>query len=230
MTYPDSYFPNGWPLLIERMERRFVGPEELDDLLAAGWRYFGPEFFRASVVEEGLQLKRQIPLRVDLARFSRSRSQNRVWRRNQDLEVSVAPANPGEEERGLFLRHRERFTRNVPESLEDFLGSAPDGVPAPCLQVSVRRDGCLLAASYLSLGQTACSSIYGIFDPREHRRSLGIFTMLVEIEHALGMGKTHYYSGYATLEPGCYDYKKGFRALSYFPWQGEWLAADEVIG
>ena len=229
MTYPNAYFPNGWPLLIERMERTAVDPGELDDLLAAGWRYFGPEFFRASVVEEDLLLKRQIALRLDLDCFDPSRSQKRVRKKNRDLAVSIEPADPGSEEEELFLLHRRRFRRNVPESLSNFLGSVPDGVPAPCLQVSVRREGTLVAASFLSLGKTACSTIYGIFDPAESRRSLGILTMLLEIEHARDLGKKLYYSGYATVEPGCYDYKKGFRGLSYFRWDDGWRPGVDIF-
>jgi arginine-tRNA-protein transferase len=229
MTSSTCYFPNGWPLLIERMERPAVDPGELDAFLAEGWRFFGSEFFRASVVEEGLQLKRQVALRIDLARFAPTRSQRRVWKRNRDLGVEVASACPGAEEQALFLLHRERFRRNIPERLEDFLGRKPDGVPTACLQISVRREGRLVAASFLSLGADSCSSIYGIFDPAESRRSLGIHTMLLEIEHARSLGKSFYYSGYATMEPGCYDYKKGFTALSYFAWQGRWESGDEVF-
>ena len=35
------------------------------------------------------------------------------------------------------------------------------------------------------------------------------------------LGLRHYYSGYATIEPSCYDYKKQFEGLSYFDWVGE---------
>lgn len=222
MKSSDSYFPNSWPLLVEQEYKPKVGKGELDELLARGWRYFGPDFFRASVMEEAAELKRQVALRVEVASFRRSRSQRRTWKRNQDLSITFAPAAPGEEEESLFQRHRERFRRNVPESLSVFLGEEPDGVPCSCLQVSVRENGRLVAASYLGCGEEACSSIYGIFDPELASRGLGIFTMLLELEYAERMGYRYYYTGYATLESGCYDYKKGFSALSYYSWSGEW--------
>jgi arginyl-tRNA--protein-N-Asp/Glu arginylyltransferase len=229
MNCPQTWFPNSWPLVVEEMVHECVGPKELDALLAEGWRYFGPQFFRASVVEEVAALKRQVALRVAVADFARSKSQRRVWKSNQDLEVELAPARPGKEEEELFLKHRERFDRNVPENLAVFLGGRPDGVPSACLQVSVRQEGKLVAASYLARGEEACSSIYGIFDPDLSSRSLGIFTMLLELHYAQRVGLRYYYSGYATLEPGCYDYKKSFSALSYYRWDGDWRGFERAI-
>lgn len=52
--------------------------------------------------------------------------------------------------------------------------------------------------------------------------------MLAELEFARAQGYKYYYSGYATVEPSCYDYKKEFRALQYYNWEGRWLSIDEL--
>ena len=223
LNFPESHLLHSWPLLFEQMECLSLSPEDWDELLANGWRHFGKDFFRSSIMEETTQLKRQVALRVEVDEFFRTKSQRRVWRKNEDLEVALAPALPGEEEEALFLKHSQRFSRNVPESLSVFLGAKPDGVPCPCTQVSVRQGGDLVAASFLACGAEGCSSIYGIFDPELSSRSLGVFTMLVELSYAREKGLRFYYSGYATLEPSCYDYKKAFSALSYFDWKGKWI-------
>ena len=70
------------------------------------------------------------------------------------------------------------------------------------------------------------SSIYGIFDPDETTASLGIFTMLKEIEYTVNHGKTHYYHGYAYEGSSFYDYKKRFSALEMYDWNGRWLPFD----
>jgi arginine-tRNA-protein transferase len=128
----------------------------------------------------------------------------------------------------LFELHKDRFERNVPHSLDEFLGDRPDGKPCACEQLSVRSNGRLVAVSFLALGKSACSSVYAVFDPEESRRRLGILTMLLEIEYARKRGLEHYYSGYATVEESCYDYKKQFDSLSYFDWSGEWRSIDEL--
>ena len=118
--------------------------------------------------------------------------------------------------------------RNVPERLEDFLGDQPHGRPCECLQLSVREGDRLVAASFLAVGRRACSSVYAVFDPECSSRRLGIFTMLAELEFAKAQGYEYYYSGYATVEPSCYDYKKQFAELEYYDWEGHWRSIDEL--
>lgn len=211
--------PPIWPLVNEVGEASIVSRERIDELWSLGWRHFGPKFFRYSLMWQGGEWKRVINLRVDLERWQPSKSQRRTLRMNEDLEVDFAPAEPGEEERALFQRHKQRFSDNVPEELAEFLGTSPNGCPGACLQVSARLRGELLAASFLDLGARSCSSVYGIFKPEESRRRLGIFTMLCEMLYAQEQGLTYYYLGYACLESSPYDYKKEIRPVAIFDWQ-----------
>ncbi len=71
------------------------------------------------------------------------------------------------------------------------------------------------------------SSIYAMFEPTETSRSLGIFTMLLEIDFALKRSKKFYYQGYAYEGNSFYDYKKHFRALEKFDWNGNWESFQE---
>lgn len=227
LLYP--VYPNSWPFVMESRVVESVSPEEVDGYWADGWRHFGSDFFRSSLMAEEVGIKRQISLRLDLSEFKVSKSQRRTLRKNEDLTFEFAPARPGDLEEELFELHKDRFERNVPHSLNEFLGDRPDGKPCACEQLSVRSKGRLVAVSFLALGKSACSSVYAVFDPEESRRRLGILTMLLEIEHARKRGLEHYYSGYATVEESCYDYKKQFDSLSYFDWSGEWRSIDELV-
>lgn len=159
-----------------------------------------------------------VPLRVRLSDFALSRGQRRVVARNRDFDVAVRPARVDDEREDLFVRHAARFRDNAPESLGSFLSQAPASVPCECVEIAVRGGGRLVALSYLDLGRESASSVYGIFDPDEARRSLGTYTMLREIEFAASLGKRHYYPGYATVGPSAYDYKKRFAALEGYDW------------
>lgn len=93
-----------------------------------------------------------LPLRISLAGFTPNKSQLRTLRRNHDVVVSIAPTVVDEERAVLFLKHRERFTTNVPESLRDFISSpVPDRLPCMCFNVEVRLAGRLVAVSYLDV-------------------------------------------------------------------------------
>ena len=210
-----------WPQVNEIGEAEAVPQSRMDELWAEGWRHFGSRFFRYSLMWQEENWKRVVNLRVPLKDWSPSKSQRRTLRRNQDLVVDIGPAEPGEEEEKLFQRHKKRFRDNVPDALADFLGQEPNGVPVPCLQVSVRKEGDLVAASFLDLGATSCSSIYGVFDPDESSRRLGIFTMLLEMNYARKAGLDYYYLGYACVESSPYDYKKEVKSSWVWDWE-EW--------
>jgi arginine-tRNA-protein transferase len=63
-----------------------------------------------------------------------------------------------------------------------------------------------------------------MFDPEFSSRSLGIFTMLNEIEFAIEKKKEFYYQGYSYEGESFYDYKKRFRGTECFDWNGKWKA------
>ncbi len=199
-----------------------VTPTQMDRFWEGGWRHFGPFFFRRYFMEYEGQLKAVQPLRIVLDQFKASKSQRRILRRNEDVQCSVQPTVVHDGLRRLFSAHVQRFNFNVPPNLESFLGFQPDTVPCPNVTLGVYLGGRIVAASFLDVGKESVSSVYGIFDPTESRRSLGIFTILKELEYARSRGCKYYYPGYACHESSPYDYKKQFYGMEWFDWQGNW--------
>lgn len=211
------------PMVMDEAHFDAVQPETMDRLWAEGWRHFGPEFFRYSISLGGDELRVIQPLRMDLAAFQPSRSQRRVLRKNVDAVVQIRPVQLEPEVCRMFQRHKQRFTSNVPENLAVFLGAEPGRV-IDCFEFQVHCQDALIAVSFLDAGKESVSSVYALFEPEESHRSLGIFTMLAEINWARQRGYRYYYPGYATRESSHYDYKKQFSALSYYDWLSEtWL-------
>jgi arginyl-tRNA--protein-N-Asp/Glu arginylyltransferase len=209
-------------IINEEFKAESVAPVQVDLLLAKCWRHFGDHFFRYNFgIYEG-EIRRVIPLRIRLADLELSKSQRRILRKNADLETAIRSAEINAETHELFERHKQRFRSGIPDSIYDFLSSDPSSGPTTVYEVNVSREDTLLAASFFDVGETSVSSIYGIFDPQETSRSLGIFTMLKEIEFALAAGKEFYYHGYAYEGESYYDYKKRFSALEHYDWAGDW--------
>lgn len=196
-----------------------VPPAQMDILWALGWRHFGYLFFRYSEVAEKEGIFHVRPVRIDLATFSFSDSQKRILRKNKDLSVEIVPTVINAEKEALFELHKVRFEKNIPDSLYDFLSVLPATNPCKNLSIEVRKEGKLLAVSFLDIGEKAMSSVYAMFHPEEAKRSLGLYTMLLEIEYALAQNCDYFYSGYTYLEPSYYDYKKHFKALQGYDWE-----------
>jgi leucyl-tRNA---protein transferase len=200
-----------------------VSPEHLDELLANGWRHFAESFYRYDRTLFDGSIREVMPLRIKLSDFVPSKSQRRILKRNCDLEIALNPAEIDEESVALFRAHRERFKSNAPNSLYDYLSVfGPAERPSPVGEMRVHREKKLVAVSYFDIGRNALSGVYAMFDPSEACRSLGTFTMLKEIEHAIETGRKFYYQGYAYQGESFYDYKKRFRGTQVFDWREGW--------
>ena len=208
----------------EEFRADLISPDQLDTLLAQGWRHFGTQFFRYSLGIYEFDIRRVIPLRIPLAGFSLSKSQRRVKKQNSDLQTTIQPIEITAEAIALFERHKQRFKFGVPDSIYDFLSDRPARVPCEAFELTVHFDGNLVATSYFDVGERSVSAIYGMFEPTLSRRGLGIFTMLKEIEFAIETGKEFYYQGYAYDGTSFYDYKKRFRGSEAYNWKGNWRA------
>jgi len=194
----------------------------MDQFWAEGWRHFGVFFFRYRAVVHHDKKFNVLPLRIDLCRFALTRSLRRVIAKNQDIKTLIRPAYVDNTKEALFLKHRLRFTDNVPSSLDDFLSPYPDSLPCPNLELCLYLSDRLVGVTFLDIGKTATSGVYAIFDPAETRRSLGIMMMLESIQLSRERAYRYYYPGYAYREPFAYDYKKRFTGLEYLDWGIGW--------
>lgn len=211
------------PYLNEYFLAAEVEPKTMDRLWAEGWRHFGEYFFRYSQTGSHTVL----PLRVRLAGFVLRRSQQRVLKKNQDIQVKLQPAFVNAQVEALFARHKTRFSHSIPKSIYNFISRHPAHIPCRCHSLTLHHQGRLVGISYLDEGAQATSSVYQCFDPDLSRRSLGILMILHSILLSRAWGKAYYYPGYAYLEPSEYDYKKRLGALEYFDWRGHWLEFED---
>ena len=210
------------PYINEEFYSIQVAPEDLDALLSDGWRHFGELFFRYSDGVYQKEVRAVGPLRIRLKDFVFSKSQRKILKKNRDLQTIIRPAEITDEKQALFDCHKTRFKEGVPFSLYDFLSRDPARVPCETLEMCVYENERLLAASFFDVGEKSLSAIYAIFEPTETARSLGVYTMLREIEFARENGKKFYYQGYAYTGNSFYDYKKRFGALEKYDWSGFW--------
>lgn len=197
-----------------------IAAELLDELLSKGWRLLGYCLIRHNTSSWGDVPCTTEPLRVRLADFTLSKRQRKLLRRNADLEVRIGPVHITPEKFALFRAHTFRFSERVPDSLYSFLNIDPDW-PVTGTEMSVYEAGKLVACSYVHNGVHSVSATYCFFDPSLAHRSLGQYTMLLELLEAQRTGKTYYYHGYAYSIPSQFDYKRNFSALEQMDWPTE---------
>lgn len=204
-----------------------VQAQEMDALWANGWRHFGTHFFRYNLSFYENEIRRVFPLRVRLSDFHLSKSQKRILKKNRDLQTIIRPIEMTEEKEILFERHKRRFKSGIPFSIYDFLDYDAAQTPCRAFELCVYAETKLLATSFFDVGEAAISSVYAMFSLDAASRSLGILTMLLEIDYARNRGKNFYYQGYCYEGNSYYDYKKRFGALERFDWNGNWKDFEE---
>ena len=166
------------------------------------------------------------PIRVPTGTFTPSKSQRRVWRRNCDLSVTVTPRPRANDEKfDLYLRYqRERHDPDREENMpgfDDFLYlSSVDSIEFAYRDAS----GKLIGVGIGDICAQSLSSVYFYFDPAEHRRSLGIFSAMWEIDFAARENIPHYYLGYWVRDCPSMSYKADFRPCELLGPDGAWHA------
>lgn len=217
--YACSYLP-GRRSAQEGVLVESLRPETYHALMDRGFRRSGQVFYRQRCVG----CSACVPLRVPCEEFTPSRSQRRVLRRNTDLVSEVAAPELTDEKYALYVRylagqHPSSRQSSDREGLEEFLyTTAVDTV-----EMTYRdAEGRLVAVSILDRSPLSLSSVYHYFDPAEHRRSLGVFSVMHEIEYARGVGIPYYYLGFWIEGSRTMHYK-----ANYYPHEllldGRWV-------
>ncbi len=199
-------------------------PSQLDLLLEEGDQRVGGTVFRT----ECPFCRACEPVRVDVQGFAPSRSQRRVWRRNEgEVAVQVGSAELSRRRVVLWNRHRRarglltESSRHDPQGYQEWLVESC----APTVEVRYLLDDRLVAVSLLDLGQTSANSAYHYFDPRHSDRSLGVYSVLKEIELCRAFGIRWYYLGLWVSDCDALRYKTSYRPHERLV-QGAWVPSD----
>jgi len=194
-------------------------PEVYAALMDHGFRRSGKVIYRAAC--PSCTACRQ--LRVPVADFHPSRSQRRVLRRNQDIEVTVDRPSLTKEKWLLFAAYLDaQHDRTMPRSLEalaDFLYNSSVGT----VEIAYRLGEELVAVSLADRSREALSSVYVYFAPQHGHRSLGTFSALWEIEYCRRLGIPYYYLGYYVADAKTMNYKVRFQPCEILDEGGTWV-------
>jgi len=153
-----------------------------------------------------------VPIRVPVAEFVPSRSQRRAWRRNQDVELRVHPPSLTEEKWELYRRYvqHQHATEPTDESLQSLADTLYKEVVGT-VEATYHIGNRLVAVTILDICSASVSSVYHFFEPADAARSLGVYSVLAEIDWAHRHGIPHYYLGFWIEGAPTMHYKANYR-------------------
>lgn len=164
-----------------------------------------------------------LPVRIRARDFKATRSQRRVWNKNQNLIANICPPTVTEEQYDLFSNYlRTRHSGGEMEKMElhDYQALVEE-TPVETLLVEFRNEsGDLAAACLMDVIEDGLSAVYSFFDPSIERQSPGTFMILWLIEEAKKQNLDYVYLGYLIRESQKMAYKSTFRPLEAFGSKG----------
>ena len=153
-----------------------------------------------------------IACRIPVDNFVRTRSQQRCFKKNHDLNFSIANAGFTTEyfelyKRYLNLRHTDGSMANpTEEDFKQFLYSDWSDTQF----IELRLQGELVAVAVTDIISDGLSAVYSFFNPEEDKRSLGTYLILDHINRARKAGLPYVYLGYWVEESSKMAYKSRF--------------------
>ena len=198
--------------------------DELDRLLAKGFRHFGTYYFRP-VCESCFNC---VPLRVRMREFRPSRSARRLFNTNRDLRVTIGAPSPGARPFDLYRKHQLRFDHRSSGTYEHFVRSFFTPTFGNT-QLSVYSSSRLISVLHLDVTGTSMSAVYCYYDTDYTKRSLGTFSIFKALDWGRRAGISFFYLGYSVDGNRHMDYKTRFRPNEFLS-DGEWISLFDENG
>lgn len=197
---------------------------EYDDLLARGWFRGNGIVYRSEVVCIDNKVYGIRNIRFPVCDFSMRRSHKKLFaKNNKRFTIRVGTPQSDVKREQLYRGIKSRFKAFVHDSLEGVLLSPRMGVDFDALEIAVYDGPELVAVSYVDVGDQSMASILCVYDQAYKKESLGMYTMLVELDLSKRLGLEYYYPGYVLDEPSAFDYKLELGPCQWLGHGHEWL-------
>jgi len=190
-------------------------------LSEVGFRRSGPHLYRPHCA----RCNSCVPARIPTDGFHLNRTQRRVWSRNADLHVIDRTALHGDEYYDLYAHYIEGRHRDgdmyppTRQQFDSFLTREWDLTHYYCFYLAQR----LVAVAVVDVMGNGLSAIYSFFDPALKSRSLGVYAVLWQIQHAQALQLPHVYLGYWIKQCRKMSYKIAYRPVELLI-NGRWVS------
>ena len=162
-----------------------------------------------------------VSVRLPVPEFVFSRSQRKVVVRNADLSRDLVEAEATVEQFDLlkhYLATRHPDGGMTDMTWQDYVAMVEDtAVRTHLIEYRLPSEdggpGDLIAVTLADLLSDGLSMVYSFFDPRQERRSLGVFAILDHVRQAAAVNLSFVYLGYWVQGSTKMDYKANFRPM-----------------
>ncbi len=166
-----------------------------------------------------------VPVRVRTKEFRPNRNQKRVWKKNRDVTVGVAPLTMSKENLSLLDRYlRTRFPDGKSTAESYYAGFFITSM-THCFEIRYRIGDQLLGVAIVDGSKDWINAVYFFFDPEQSWRSPGTLNILYLIDFCRSHRVDLLYLGYWIQDVKTMCYKSAFKPHELFI-DGKWQQVD----
>lgn len=207
-----------------------MSPDVYDYLIQNGFRRSGSQVYRpyCHTCEEC------VTTRIPVDNFTRSRSQKRNWKLNQDLIIKINKGTFRDDYLPLYQRYLvKRHQSEDHEGVENFL--VADWCDIQFIEFySVQenketgnKSEELIGVAVIDVINSGLSAVYTFFDPQQgNRRGLGVFAILWQLEYAKSLKLDYVYPGFWIKDCRKMNYKTRFQPIEGLQ-RGKWSLLEK---
>ena len=203
-------------------------------LIQRGWRRFGKYYFYP--ICNGCNECKS--LRIDVESFKPSKSQRKAIKRNKDTKVILQTPVVDDEHIELYNKyHHYKHIKDKWRTTEihglEYRENFAEGAHDFGKEIAYYRDNKLVGVDLIDITNDGISAIYFYSDPDYGWHSLGVYSLIVQINLAKALGKKWIYLGYWVDGCKAFEYKTNFNPIEIldgFPKieeQPEWKEFDK---
>lgn len=199
----------------------------LSELSRSGFRRSGEFIYRPEC-----HLCRQcLSCRVPVDSFLMNSKQKKAWKRNQDLEVKITHTQDASHQHyqlyERYINERHSDGDMFPPSYDQFekflIHSCSNS-----FFLELWKDNRLISVSTCDILDDGISAVYTFFDPDEHKRSLGVFAVLKQIEYVQSKQLDYVYLGYWVPHSAKMNYKSEYAPFELLL-DGQWRRVSRSL-
>ncbi len=195
-----------------------ISATELDQYLESGWRPMGQGIYTTNFLrpEDG-KIYGTFSTRLPLNGYSFRKSLQKLLKRNRKkFTVKARKAALSKDILKVAEAYNEVFPDKGGTDIRFYLENHRGERVFETWEIAVYDGQKMVAFSFYDIGATTLYSKIGLYDPEYGNYSLGIFTMLEEIQVGLDQGLSYYYPGYVAVGLPAFDYKHRIGQLEYY--------------
>lgn len=190
----------------------------MDVYLASGYRRNGNVIYNMHCPD----CQACVPIRIDPKEFNPNRNHKRVWKKNRDITVEIAPLACSPVNLVLLEKFlAARFPGRDSSPLDYYTGFFLNHI-TNTVEFRYRIGSELLGVAIVDLSPIWLNVVFFYFDPEEEKRSPGIYNILHLIEFCMQKEIKYIYLGYWIKNVKAMSYKAQFKP-HYIYCNNDWI-------